>query len=90
MNELWLAEAALGRDSEDFLRSDLGKFIVGRCDAEIAEAQEALATVSPWRRNRIRQLQNDIYRAKSLKGWLVELVLAGRQAEAQLDGEHDE
>lgn len=80
-----MAEAVLGRDAEDFLRSDLGRYMLGRCDQEIAEAGQALATVSPWRRNRIRQLQNEIWRAQSIKGWLAELVTAGRQAEQVLE-----
>jgi hypothetical protein len=79
------AEAALGRDAEDFLKSDIGRYILGRAEQEIQEAQDKLALVSPWRRNRIRQLQNDIWRAKSVRGWLAELVGAGKQAEAILE-----
>lgn len=84
-NDVLMAEASLGLDAQDFLSSELGRFMVGRCDQEIAEASEKLATVSTWRRNRIQQLQNQIWRAQSLKGWLVELVISGRQAEALLD-----
>lgn len=87
MNELLLAEAVLGRDADEFLSSELGRFIVGRCDQEIQEAQALLSEVSPWRRNRIRQLQNQVWRARSMKVWLVELVNAGRMAEAALDEE---
>ena len=80
-----MAEAVLGRDADEFLSSELGRFIVGRCDQEIQEAQALLSEVSPWRRNRIRQLQNQVWRARSMKAWLVELVNAGRMAEAALD-----
>jgi hypothetical protein len=86
-DELLWAEAALGRDASEFLDSDIGRYIVGRCDQEIADAQEKLAVVSPWRRNRIKQLQNEIWRAQNLKGWVVQLVQAGLQAEAMLDGD---
>ena len=74
-SDLHIAEAVLGRDAHDFLSSDIGRYVVGQCDIEIAEAQEKLATVNPWRRDRIRQLQNEIWRAQSLKGWLVGLVI---------------
>lgn len=83
-NTLW-AEAALGRDAADFLSSDIGRYILGRAQQEIDDAHEKLAIVSPWRRNRIRQLQNEIWRAQSVKGWVVELIGIGKQAEAILE-----
>jgi len=83
---LW-AEAALGRDSQEFLASDIGRYIVGRCKQEKDDALMALALVSPWRRNRIRQLQNDVWRAESVPKWLFELVDAGQQAEVVLNAQ---
>lgn len=80
-----LAEAVLGRDAEEFARSELGRFILGRCDAEIDEAQEELSTVAWWRRRRIILLQNKVWRARSMKRWLVELIQNGRGAEASLE-----
>jgi hypothetical protein len=41
--------------------------------------------VWPWRRRRIEQLQNQLWRARSFKGWLAELVNSGKQAEEQLE-----
>lgn len=87
MNELLWAEATLGRDAQDFLASEVGRFILGRCEHEISEASDLLSTVSPWRRNRIKQLQNEIWRARSVRGWLIELVQNGQQAEQALDHE---
>ena len=83
-NDLALAEAVLGRDAEEFLKGEIGRYVIGRCEQERDEALCLLAVVSPWRRNRIRQLQAQVWRAESLKGWLVDLVTAGRQAEAVL------
>lgn len=85
MLDLLMAEAVLGRDAEEFAKSELGQFILGRCDQEIAEAQDELSRVSSWRRRRIQELQNKVWRAKSLKTWLGELISNGRQAEASLD-----
>lgn len=84
-HDVLMAEAVLGRDAEDFLRSELGSFILGRCDVEISEAQYKLARVSSWRRRRIQELQNEIWRAETLKGWFAELIQNGRAAEAALD-----
>ena len=82
--DLLMAEAVLGRDAEQFLNSDIGRYVLGRCEQEITEAAELLSVVSPWRRNRIRQLQNEIWRAQSVRAWIAELVTAGRQAEQVL------
>jgi hypothetical protein len=79
------AEAVLGRDAEEFLAGDLGRYMVGRAQMEEREAVEALARVWPWRRRRIEQLQNQLWRARSFKGWLAELVNSGKQAEEQLE-----
>jgi uncharacterized protein YdaU (DUF1376 family) len=83
--DLLMAEAVLGRDAEEFLSTELGRYITGRCDQEIAEAQDALGRVSPWRRRRIQALQNEIWRAQSMKGWLAELITNGKAAEAAME-----
>ena len=85
MHDLMMAEAILGRDAEDFAKSELGRYILGRCDQEISEAQDELSRVFAWRRRRIQDLQNRIWRAKNLKGWVLELIGNGRQAEAAMD-----
>lgn len=83
--EMLFAEAVLGRDAEDFLNSELGRYLVGRAEQEEATAIDLLSRVSPWRRNRIRELQNEIWRARSVRGWLAELVTAGRAATHALE-----
>ena len=80
MNDTLFAEAVLGKDAEEFIASDLGRYLIGQADMEIEEAQEALCKVAPWRTRRIRDLQNQIWRAQSFKGWLLEMVTAGKAA----------
>lgn len=87
MRDVLFAEAILGRDAEEFFNTDIGRYLIGRCDQEIDEAQELLSRVSPWRRRRIQDLQNQIYRAKSLKDWVAELISNGKAAEALLEEE---
>lgn len=79
------AEAILGKDAEEFLDSDLGKLMLARAAEEEREALDQLATVFPWRRHRIQQLQAQLWRARSFKEWLAELVIAGQQALQQLE-----
>lgn len=79
------AAAILGKDAEEWLNSDLGRYVLARVEEEEREALEAMADVSPWRRRRIQQLQSQLWRARSFKGWLGEMIVAGRQALQQLE-----
>lgn len=90
MRDVLIAEAVLGRDAEEFLNSDLGRYLVGRANQEEQEALDKLARVSSWRRNRIKELQAEVWRARSVRLWLAEMVQAGRQAETQLDQTEEE
>lgn len=83
------AEAMLGQDVESFLASDIGRYLIGRADQESADAADKLKTVFPWRRRRITELQNQIWRAESFQSWLGELIIRGRQATSQLEQQED-
>jgi hypothetical protein len=83
------AEAVLGKDAEEFLKSDIGRIMLARAEEEENEALEALASVASWRRRRIAELQARIWRARSFKQWLTELVVTGRQALQQLETPED-
>lgn len=87
MNNELLAEAILGKDVEDFLNSDIGKYLIGCAEQEAVEAMNELKTVSTWRKRKILDLQNRIWRAESFQKWLGELIISGRQAIQQLDEE---
>lgn len=85
MNELLLAEAILGKDAQEFLDSDLGRYIAGRADQEAQEAAAKLKRIDPKDTEGIRALQNEIWRAEHLMIWLTELINGGNQAIQQLD-----
>lgn len=87
-NELY-GEAMIGRDAEEFLKSDIGKYIIGCAEQEAQEAMDALKRCYPWRRRKIAELQNKIWRAESVQQWMGELVIRGRQALSQLDQSED-
>lgn len=80
-----VAEAILGKDAEEFLNTDVGRYILARAEEEEREALEALAKVWPWRRRRIEQLQTQLWRARSIKDWLTEMITTGRQALEHLE-----
>ena len=79
------AEAALGRDAEEFLGTELGRYMLARAEEEEREALEELSRVWPWRRRRIEQLQTKIHRARSFRDYLGELIMTGKQALENLD-----
>ena len=75
-----VAEVDLGGECAEFLDSQVGRYLVGCAQQEILAANEALASVSPWRRRRIQELQNRRWRAESLLIWLRDLLLSGKAA----------
>lgn len=81
------AEAIIGRDAEEFVQSDIGQYIIGCAEQEANEAMDQLKHVLPWRKRKITELQNKIWRAESLQSWLAELIIKGKQATQQLESE---
>lgn len=83
-----IAEIYMGEEARNFVKSDIGQYIIGRVEQEEKEALEALAKVSPWRRRRITDLQNSLWRIRSLNGWLADLIISGENAR-KIIGEED-
>ena len=79
------AEAIIGRDAEDFVNSDIGRYVIGCAEQEANEAMAQLKNIYPWRRRKITELQNKIWRAESMQTWISELIIKGRQAQQQLE-----
>lgn len=84
-----VAEVDLGEQTKAFCNSDLGKHFIGCAHQEIADAQNQLARTMPWRRRKIQELQNRIWRAEFLLSWLRELLVTGQSARSALqEAEH--
>lgn len=79
------AEAMLGKDAQEFFSSDIGRYMVGCAKQDMEEAYAKLRTVSPWRRNRVRQLQNEVQVAERFILYIRDLVLRGKAAEHALE-----
>lgn len=75
-----LAEVHIGEDAAEFIKSDLGKYIVGRANQDIKQATNELKRCFWWRTNRIRFLQNQIKVAENTKAWLIECINSGQIA----------
>lgn len=85
MNPELIAEAILGRDAEDFWKTELGRYILGRLKQEREVAVDALIAVQPMDERKIRELQNELWRIDTVKGWFSELIMSGKQAEVALN-----
>jgi len=72
-------------DAENFLNSDLGRYLIECADMEIQSAKDELATIPYWRKRKIIALQNKIQIAASVPNWLKEVISNGRNAEQLLD-----
>jgi hypothetical protein len=79
--------ATFGRQVEDFLQSDIGDYLLRLAKAEELEALEALATVSPWRTRRIRELQNKALLVTKIQYWLGDAIASGHAAMEQIKGD---
>ena len=74
---------AFGLDVQQFMGSNIGRYIQDRANADIEEALEALKTADPYDPKAISKLQNDIAVASNVLEWLGQAVTEGEQAERQ-------
>lgn len=72
-----------GFQVEAFMDSEIGKYLIGRAEAEVIEAIEALKTVDPTSPDAIRELQNRVYRGESIQFWLGEAYQSGLNAQQE-------
>ena len=76
---------ALGAEAQDFMKSDLGRTMIGLARVEAKVATDALKVMNPNDSQGIQKLQNEIWLAERFEGWLVQLIMTGRQALVQYD-----
>jgi hypothetical protein len=79
------AEAILGKDVEEWLKSDVGRYMLAGFEEEEREALESLSKIFPWRWRRIMQLQERVRLVRKFKSLAGEMIMTGRQALQTLD-----
>lgn len=91
--EALIRQAVLGSEAQDFLLSQVGRFVSGAAVQDQNAILEKLTTIkpnTPWRRRSIEALQQE-YRAIELAiGWLTEAVKLGSAAHRQAQIDYDE
>lgn len=89
------AEAHVGIEVEDFLRTDTGRYLKGRAEQEIGAAIDTFLN-HDLRRNAdvVARAQQKAREARRAFHWMLEAIIDGKQAEHQLaeldtaDGHH--
>lgn len=76
--------AVMGERAKQFLKSDIGDYLLQRAQREESEALEQLKTVAPWNKRKILRLQNDIRVVQMFTGWMAEAIETGNAALEQL------
>jgi hypothetical protein len=77
-------EAVFGAQVEQFLDSDIGRYLTLRAQETANEALEALAVANPEDPGLIRSLQNRVVVADLVVSWLGEAIVRGDVAQQKL------
>jgi hypothetical protein len=85
----YLPAAVFGRQVEDFLASDIGKYLVARAEEQRERSIERLKTANPWRRQFIQRCQNEVRVVDMFQQWMADAILEGQAALAVLEGEDE-
>ena len=85
-----VATAVLGKEIEDFLRSDIGKYLISRANRVYTAAVDEFKRVDPTKTAEIIRIQADMWKADAFKAWIVEGIQEGLTALNFLDGRDDD
>jgi hypothetical protein len=80
-----MGQARLGISLEEAKNTDLYKYLLARALAEHDDAVSKLLTVNPTNTKAIIRLQAEARRMEALTVWLDDAVVAGRNAELELN-----
>ena len=83
------AQIDMGNLADEWWKSELGQYVLGRCGQIIENAQRELLTADPADMEKIRKLQTDAWKAGAVPGFLNELLVQGRQALNTLESTDD-
>lgn len=73
------AQILIGDDAEEFVKSELGRTILGMAEQECISAALEMQDADLTDLKKMREIQNRIWRTQRFKDWLVELITKGRE-----------
>ena len=83
--EILFDVAVLGEQMDQFLKSDIGKFLSGRIEDEIEDGIADLRRVDCNNAEAVYLAQARVWRAETLRIWLDEAISAGIKARLVLE-----
>jgi len=72
--------AVFGRQVEQFLASDIGRYLIARADQQIKEGKAELVETDPENANAMRAAQFKVKVAQSIVDWLSDAIRNGEHA----------
>lgn len=88
--EVLIDVAVLGKQVDEFFKSDVGDYLIKNIDSEILSGYNDLKSVSFSNTDAVRIAQNKVWRAEALKEWLTQAVTAGVRAMQVLESREDD
>lgn len=79
------AQIVMGSAADQFIKSDLGRYVVARAENDEAEAKDYLAEVSPTDTAKIIEFQTIIGISRGIRSYFAELINDGIEAEHTID-----
>ena len=79
-----IKEAQIGIEAEEFRKSDLGQYLHGRAEVDIAQAYKNFETVCPDNPNAIRAIQDQVRVLRMFQRFVDDAIQNGREATARL------
>lgn len=87
MNEQDYSIARLGMYAEQFINTELGKYLINKADSDIEVAHGLLIMVNPLDTSKIMEYQLLGRSAINFKKWLVECIENGQMAKGEINNE---
>lgn len=88
-NDPLVRAAVFGEKVQEFLRSDIGDFLLKRAEAELTAAINSLKSVDPMQMTTVIILQERIRQLERFETWLGDAVQEGLTAISVIEGEED-
>lgn len=89
VEDLLLTEARIGIEAEQFLRTSVGQYLIGRAELEEREALESLGEVDPENAKAVREAQFRLQVARAVPRWLSDAIQSGRIAQTVIEAEEN-
>lgn len=84
-NDPQVRSAVFGKEVENFLRSELGDYLLTRAKDKKEQAVEKMKSVNPFDPEEVVRVTNEIRIADMFMDWLAEAIQMGREAQENLE-----